>query len=90
MIITNYKEYIEELLKLNEEYNIDSITEVYYFAKEAHTGQKRKSGEDYFIHPLEVSLILAEMKMDEETIIASILHDVVEDTSITIEEVVSK
>jgi GTP pyrophosphokinase len=90
VIITNYKEYIEELLKLNEEYNIDSITEVYYFAKEAHTGQKRKSGEDYFIHPLEVSLILAEMKMDEETIIASILHDVVEDTVITEEDIREK
>lgn len=90
MIITNYKEYIEELLKLNEEYNIDNISEVYYFAKEAHTGQKRKSGEDYFIHPVEVSLILAEMKMDEETIIASILHDVVEDTVITKEDIRKK
>jgi len=87
VIVIDYNTYIKELIKLNDEYNIDNIKKVYYFAKEAHDGQKRKSGEDYFIHPIAVSLILAEMKMDEETIIASILHDVVEDTKYTKEEI---
>ncbi|MDM8534453.1 bifunctional (p)ppGpp synthetase/guanosine-3',5'-bis(diphosphate) 3'-pyrophosphohydrolase [Clostridiaceae bacterium HSG29] len=87
MIVIDYNTYINELVKLNDEYNIDNIKKVYYFAKEAHEGQKRKSGEDYFIHPIAVSLILAGMKMDEETIIASILHDVVEDTKYSKEEI---
>ena len=87
MIAIDYNTYIKKLVELNDEYNIDNIKKVYYFAKEAHDGQKRKSGEEYFIHPIAVSLILAGMKMDEETIIASILHDVVEDTKYSKEEI---
>ena len=87
MIVIDFNTYIKELTKLNDEYNVDNIKKVYYFAKEAHEGQKRKSGEDYFIHPIAVSLILAGMKMDEETIMASMLHDVVEDTKYTKEEI---
>lgn len=87
MINIDYNEYIDKLIELNNEYNKENILKVFEFAKEAHDGQKRKSGEDFFIHPLEVSLILAEMKMDEETIISSILHDVVEDTEISKEEI---
>jgi GTP pyrophosphokinase len=77
-------------MNLNNEYNKKNISDAYYFAKEAHNGQKRKSGENFFIHPLEVSLILAEMKMDEETIIASLLHDVVEDTDISKKDISKK
>ncbi|MDQ2662404.1 MAG: bifunctional (p)ppGpp synthetase/guanosine-3',5'-bis(diphosphate) 3'-pyrophosphohydrolase [Candidatus Eremiobacteraeota bacterium] len=63
------------------------LTRVYSVADHAHEGQRRASGESYIEHPLAVAGILAELEMDRETIAAAILHDVVEDTSITSEEV---
>lgn len=62
------------------------IEKAYRVASEAHKDQKRKSGEPYIIHPLCVGIILAELEMDKETIAAGILHDVVEDTVMTIDE----
>lgn len=62
------------------------IEKAYRIADEAHRGQKRKSGEPYIIHPLCVGIILAELEMDKETIAAGILHDVVEDTVMTTEQ----
>lgn len=56
------------------------IYKAYNLAREAHKDQKRLSGEDYVIHPVSVAYILAEMQMDTETIVAAILHDVIEDT----------
>jgi GTP pyrophosphokinase len=64
-----------------------AITRAYEFAKKAHEGQKRKSGEPFFIHPSEVAFIIAEMGLDDASIIAGLLHDVVEDTSLPIEEI---
>src|SRR3984957_6624730 len=63
------------------------LTRVYELADRAHEGQRRASGESYIEHPLAVAEILAELEMDRETIAAAILHDVVEDTSVTSEEV---
>ena len=65
----------------------DMIRKAYETASEAHKDQKRKSGEPYIIHPLCVALILADLELDKETIIAGLLHDVVEDTGMTIEEI---
>ena len=66
---------------------INKIQQAYILANESHIGQKRKSGEDYILHPIEVAEILADMKMDTNTIVAGILHDVVEDTVMTSEDV---
>lgn len=82
-----YRDYIERIKRLNKYYDIGKITRAYQFGEMAHQGQLRKSGEDYFIHPIHVSIILAELELDEDTIIAALLHDVVEDTSITLKDV---
>ncbi|MBP0979652.1 MAG: bifunctional (p)ppGpp synthetase/guanosine-3',5'-bis(diphosphate) 3'-pyrophosphohydrolase [Oscillospiraceae bacterium] len=78
---------INRLSENNKILDFDLIKKAYYVAYQAHKGQKRKSGEDYIIHPIEVSIILSNYGMDTETIIAGLLHDVVEDTDITIEEI---
>lgn len=82
---------IEQLLKkcstyLKEE-DIKRIEKAYRFAEKAHAGQKRKSGEPYVNHPVAVATILADLQMDATTLVAAILHDVVEDTGVTLEEV---
>jgi len=61
---------------------IDQVVKAYHFADNAHKGQKRKSGEPYITHPLAVANILAEMHMDHQCLMAALLHDVIEDTSI--------
>ena len=66
---------------------LDMIQKAFEFANEAHKGQLRKSGEAYIIHPLWVAIILADLEMDKETIVSGILHDVVEDTIMTDEEI---
>ena len=70
--------------------DINRITEAYRFAEKAHDGQKRRSGEPYIIHPVAVAQILAEMGMDADSICAALLHDVVEDTPVTDEEISKK
>nr|WP_307774994.1 bifunctional (p)ppGpp synthetase/guanosine-3',5'-bis(diphosphate) 3'-pyrophosphohydrolase [uncultured Cetobacterium sp.] len=65
----------------------EKIKLAFFFAEECHIGQYRKSGESYIMHPVEVTKILIEMKMDTEGIIAGILHDIVEDTLITIADI---
>ncbi len=70
--------------------NVDLITRAYELAREAHEGQKRASGEEYIIHPLNVAYILSDMHLDEAAISAALLHDVVEDTTFTIEEMEEK
>lgn len=67
--------------------DLSQIEKAYNMAKVAHEGQLRKSGEPYIIHPICVAIILAELELDKETIIAGLLHDVVEDTAMTSEEI---
>ncbi|SNR75134.1 RelA/SpoT family protein [Desulfurobacterium atlanticum] len=80
-------EIIEKIKEYRNNFDEKIIEKAYNYAKEKHEGQFRKSGEPYFSHPAEVAYILAELKMDIQTIVAGLLHDVVEDTDATIEEI---
>ena len=79
------------LQELTDDYLADDdkamLRQAFEFAREAHQGQARKSGEPFILHPIEVGIILADLRMDAETIAAALLHDTVEDTKVTAEEV---
>ena len=81
-------QFLEELKKYNENYDLEVIGAAFDMAYKLHEGQLRKSGEPYFIHPIAVSKILAQLGMDEATIVGGLLHDVVEDTEYTREMLV--
>ena len=81
-----YKDLIRSIRKDHPSDDISLIEKADKVAHEAHKDQKRKSGEPYIIHPLCVAIILADLEMDKETIAAGILHDVVEDTVMTLDE----
>ena len=85
------KEELFKMLKDNLSYlsdeEISLIEKAYRYADEKHKGQKRKSGEEYIIHPLSVAIILSNLKTDPDTIIAGLLHDVVEDTGTSLDEI---
>ena len=80
------KEFIDKVLEYNPHADIMLISKAYDFALAAHAGQKRYSGDDYFEHVLSVAYILAEMHMDSVTIAAAFLHDILEDTKTTKEQ----
>ena len=82
-----YQALIARVRKYHPSADISMIEKAYRIAKEAHDGQLRKSGEPYIIHPLWVGIILADLEMDKETIVAGMLHDTVEDTVMTQEDV---
>ncbi len=83
-----FKELINKIYQYHPSTDISLIQKAYDTAFEAHKDQKRKSGEPYIIHPVAVAIILAELEMDKETIAAGLLHDVVEDTAMSYEDVV--
>ena len=82
-----FSKIIEKIKKYNPQANFDLITKAYRFSSGAHEGQQRLSGEPFIVHPLAVADILADMEMDTETIVAGLLHDTVEDTVYTSEDV---
>jgi len=82
-----HQKLLETIRKYRPNTDLSSVEKAYELAKSAHGDQRRKSGEPYIIHPLSVAIILAELEMDKETIIAGILHDVVEDTGVTDEQI---
>lgn len=82
-----YDMLIARIRKYHPSTDVSKIRKAYELADEAHGKQFRKSGEPYIIHPLWVSIILADLEMDKETIIAAMLHDVVEDTDISEAEI---
>ena len=83
-----YKDLISRVLKYHPSDDISLIEKAYKIADEAHRNQLRKSGEPYIVHPLCVAIILADLQLDKESIAAGLLHDVVEDTVMTEEDLV--
>jgi len=81
MLLEKVKTYITDSLEL------ETISEAYEFASEKHFGQKRLTGDDYIVHPLNVAYILTRIKADYETLSAALLHDVVEDCAVSIKEI---
>ena len=81
-------EFLNSILEFNPNYDMELISRAYDLAEEMHRGQLRKSGEPYLIHPMNVAEILADLGMDEQTIVAGLLHDVVEDTPYTNEDLI--
>ncbi|MBR6607159.1 MAG: bifunctional (p)ppGpp synthetase/guanosine-3',5'-bis(diphosphate) 3'-pyrophosphohydrolase [Oscillospiraceae bacterium] len=86
-MLSSIQELREQILKSGKQLDLAKIEQAYFFAEKAHGDQKRVSGEPYIVHPLNVASILVGLGMDNETLIAALLHDVVEDTPVTMEEV---
>ncbi len=82
-----YAMLLRTIRKYHPSDDLSQIEKAYHIAKDAHEGQKRKSGEPYIIHPVNVAIILAELELDKETIIAGLLHDVIEDTVMSYQDI---
>lgn len=81
---------ITKVKQKNHSSNVKLIRKAYNYAEQNHKEQKRISGEEYINHPLEVAYILADLELDDSTICAALLHDVVEDTPITHEDIINE
>lgn len=84
------EELVERIRAVDKQYDVDKIMQAYTLANEAHKGQLRSSGDPYISHPIAVASILVDYCMDTDTIVSALLHDVVEDTDITLEEIRKK
>ena len=83
----NLKDLLHEIKKLHPEADLARVERAFEFMQKAHEGQKRLSGDPYYMHPLQIAIRLAQMDMDLPTIIAGLLHDVPENTAVTLEEI---
>jgi GTP pyrophosphokinase len=83
-------ELVERVQKYDPSADEALLNRAYVYAMQAHGHQKRASGDPYFSHPLEVAAILTEFKLDDATIVAALLHDVIEDTDVTRAEIDQK
>src|SRR3954447_26580636 len=81
---------VEQFRVVHPKANADVIVRAYEVAEAAHEGQTRKSGEPYVTHPLAVATIVAHLGLDETTIVAALLHDAVEDTPLTLGDIVGQ
>lgn len=86
----DFDELIRMISESGKEYDLDLIHKAYNLASEAHGDQRRVSGVPYILHPTSVACILVELGMDTESVVAALLHDVVEDTDVTIEEIIKE
>ncbi|HSA78572.1 MAG TPA: bifunctional (p)ppGpp synthetase/guanosine-3',5'-bis(diphosphate) 3'-pyrophosphohydrolase [Nitrospirota bacterium] len=83
------EDIVERIQNYHPDADVDLLRRAYIFSAKAHQGQTRLSGEAYLIHPIEVAAILANLKLDAATVAAGLLHDTIEDTTITSEEITS-
>ena len=82
-----YFKELREAIDVNKGYDVEKIERAYALARSAHAEQKRATGEPYIIHPVAAALTVVQLGMDTDTVCAALLHDVVEDTSVTLDEV---
>src|SRR5499427_5875827 len=87
LTVTRFRELLKKLRENRPNENLELVKKAYDFSQRHHAGQTRASGEPYLVHPLEVANVLADMKMDTVSISAGLLHDSVEDTSVTAVEI---
>ena len=87
LTVTRFRDLLRKVRSYRPTEDLSSIKKAYEFSSEHHKGQARESGEPYLAHPLQVATILAEMQLDTTAITAGLLHDAVEDTSVTIDEI---
>ena len=83
----DYERLVAKMNEIGDNYNYDLVRKAYVCCVESHEGQKRFTEEDYYIHPLSVAIIVVGLGMDSESIAAALLHDVVEDTDATVEDI---
>ncbi len=88
--VTTFEQLAEKIKASEKPYDLEKITQAYKVAEKAHEGQKRTSGDPYITHPLAVASILLDYCMDTDTICAALLHDTVEDTNVTLDELRKK
>jgi len=87
LTVTKFRELLRRMRENRPNEDLELVRKAYEFSQKTHAGQHRASGEPYLVHPLEVALVLSEMKMDPIGIAAGLLHDSVEDTSVTIVDI---
>src|SRR5215475_237142 len=87
LTVTKFRALLKMVQESRPTDDLEIIRRAYDFSQKHHAGQTRASGEPYLVHPLEVATVLAEMKMDPVSIAAGLLHDSVEDTSVTTVEI---
>ena len=87
LTVTRFRELMRRMRANRPNDDLELIRKAYEFSQKHHAGQSRASGQPYLVHPLEVALVLAEMKMDPVAIAAGLLHDSVEDTSVTVVDI---
>lgn len=85
--MVNTEELVQKVLSYNNKSNVTKLREAIALSEKAHAPQKRASGDPYFEHPFAVAMILADMKLDDESIITALLHDVVEDTPVSLDTI---
>ena len=85
-----YEQLKQDMTESGRPYDFAMIDRAYALAEAAHNGQRRRSGEPYICHPLSVAQILVELGMDSESIAAALMHDVAEDTAVSVDEIRSK
>jgi GTP pyrophosphokinase len=87
LTVTKFRDLLQTMRENRPGDDLELVRKAYEFSQKHHAGQTRASGEPYLVHPLEVALVLAEMKMDPVAVSAGLLHDSVEDTSVTIVDI---